>query len=910
MDEQHTRQRRDDRRPKVTIVTPTYNREQLLAETIESILAQSWTDFEYLIIDDGSTDGTAERVRRFEDPRIVYLRHDNMGEAATVDRGWALARGEYVAVVSSDDPVLPGWLEASVRWLDERPQVIVSYPDWSMIDEKGQVVRHIKTIDYRFEHMVGWLHTFPGPGALVRRSALPDGEPFRTAGYRYASDLDTWLRLGLRGPFSRIPLTLATWRAHPTSISVAERSMARARELVQLTRSFFARDDVPEAIRRLEASAMSRAWAAAAWVVSESHPFRAALFLRRSYRLMPQDPPDLPPGIPRLPCPTLAEVLRAGLRRMGWALPERPRRPVPLAVAIPSMASRAAVAAVKLCRSAVFGPILYVLLKRERGFFDTAFYHRTYPPGRFAKAFPALAFAFSGAWRLYDPNPDYSQRAVMTADPAMRLLPPVFSDVLPWSPRRVCPPAAAPVGVVPVPSTPRPLPSPSPPAEETATIAPPDRFDQIWPRLAEDMQGLRSVASSLTPTSTVRAWLSDRRRFPAAAPAGAAVRRLLAAFPTTVDHLVLVPWLGMAGGSERVSQRLIAALRAHYGDTRVCVLGTDAVFDLPLDARAAYGVPIIAINDAMPDVDQVTRQHILDRILIELLPGTVHNVNSYTAWQLFAERAADYAVDMNLFVNIYSDIRIDDGVPVGYYWNDLPYIVEHLAGVFADNRRIIDRAAADFGLTAETMARFHYVPTPIVGLDGGDARQDLRPFTPAERPHALWMSRIAFEKRLDVVESLAKACPERQFIIYGAVLPGARVVDMGWTRRPNVDYRGTFDGFADLPLDEFDAYVFTTSAEGMPLAVMEAAMLGLPIVAPDVGGIGEFVDGQTGWLVSAQDAVDEYVVALDEIRHNPDEARRRVRAAQARLLERHSWQSFQRLLAGIPGYLHDEAQAA
>ena len=187
MDEQHTRQRRDDRRPKVTIVTPTYNREQLLAETIESILAQSWTDFEYLIIDDGSTDGTAERVRRFEDPRIVYLRHDNMGEAATVDRGWALARGEYVAVVSSDDPVLPGWLEASVRWLDERPQVIVSYPDWSMIDEKGQVVRHIKTIDYRFEHMVGWLHTFPGPGALVRRSALPDGEPFRTAGYRYAS---------------------------------------------------------------------------------------------------------------------------------------------------------------------------------------------------------------------------------------------------------------------------------------------------------------------------------------------------------------------------------------------------------------------------------------------------------------------------------------------------------------------------------------------------------------------------------------------------------------------------------------------------------------------------------------------------------------------------------------------------
>jgi glycosyltransferase involved in cell wall biosynthesis len=78
----------------------------------------------------------------------------------------------------------------------------------------------------------------------------------------------------------------------------------------------------------------------------------------------------------------------------------------------------------------------------------------------------------------------------------------------------------------------------------------------------------------------------------------------------------------------------------------------------------------------------------------------------------------------------------------------------------------------------------------------------------------------------------------------------------------------------------------------------------LPIVAPNVGGIGEFIDESTGWLVGGPDAVDEYLEALEEIHRNPAEAARRVGAAQARLLERHSWDNFRRTIAAIPGYLH------
>src|SRR5262249_24035466 len=112
----------------------------------------------------------------------------------------------------------------------------------------------------------------------------------------------------------------------------------------------------------------------------------------------------------------------------------------------------------------------------------------------------------------------------------------------------------------------------------------------------------------------------------------------------------------------------------------------------------------------------------------------------------------------------------------------------------------------------------------------------------------------------------------------------------------------------DLPHDTYDSYIFTTSAEGMPVALLEATMLGLPTVAPDVGGIGEFIDNETGWLVSGPDDIDGYIAALAEIEADPTEAERRVSAAQARLQERHSWTSFSRSVAAIPGYLQPRSE--
>ena len=238
-------------------------------------------------------------------------------------------------------------------------------------------------------------------------------------------------------------------------------------------------------------------------------------------------------------------------------------------------------------------------------------------------------------------------------------------------------------------------------------------------------------------------------------------------------------------------------------------------------------------------------------------------------------------------------------------------MMDNLAGVFVDNKTVSRKARDCFGLTDRQMASFHVVRTPVLGLDGARAPYVLAPITaPAKPGKTLWMSRIAVEKRIDVLQAVAARMPERHFDVYGAVLSMSQKVDMSWTDTlANVTYHGEFGKLADLDVEQYDSYLFTTSVEGMPIALLEIAMLGLPIVAPDVGGIGELIREETGWLVSGPDAIDEYLAALDHIRRDPAEARRRAEAARALIVERHSWEAFSTTIGNIPHYLQPSDRA-
>jgi len=128
-------------RPRISIVMPTFNRAQFLPMVISSILQQSFTDFELIIVDDSSSDNSEEIISSFNDERILYIRQSrNRGEYATTNLGIRAASGMLVTWVHSDDILPQDSLATRVRCLDENPDVDLCHGDISIIDEQGEVI--------------------------------------------------------------------------------------------------------------------------------------------------------------------------------------------------------------------------------------------------------------------------------------------------------------------------------------------------------------------------------------------------------------------------------------------------------------------------------------------------------------------------------------------------------------------------------------------------------------------------------------------------------------------------------------------------------------------------------------------------------------------------------------------------
>jgi glycosyltransferase involved in cell wall biosynthesis len=243
--------------PLVTIITPAYNRASYLDETIQSVLKQDYPNIEYIVLDDGSTDNTREVLEKYTG-RLIWETHLNMGETRTVNKGLSMAHGDIVAVVNSDDPLLPGAVSTAVAFMQSHPDILVAYPDWNYIGPGSEVIGHYQVREYDYLYMLRRHHCTPGPGAFIRSRAFELTE-MRHPEFKYVADFEYWLRLGLYGKFARIPRTLATFRVHPDSATISHKGPAMAREHIQLIQRFYLRPDLPPEVRKVRAEAFG--WA-------------------------------------------------------------------------------------------------------------------------------------------------------------------------------------------------------------------------------------------------------------------------------------------------------------------------------------------------------------------------------------------------------------------------------------------------------------------------------------------------------------------------------------------------------------------------------------------------------------------------------------------------------------------------
>ena len=207
--------------PKITVITPTYNRADFLEKTIESVLYQTFSDFEYYILDDGSTDNTEDIVRNYlNDKRVKYIKYENSGEATTVNKGWQLAKGEYFTQVNSDDPILPTLFEEMVKALDSEPEKVLAYPDFYFINENDEITYETKSPDWNFTEALSNYACYPASaGTFIRRLAFSDWKTIKNSPYKHINDTEMYWKMALVGDFLHVPKTLANWRVHSGQIS-------------------------------------------------------------------------------------------------------------------------------------------------------------------------------------------------------------------------------------------------------------------------------------------------------------------------------------------------------------------------------------------------------------------------------------------------------------------------------------------------------------------------------------------------------------------------------------------------------------------------------------------------------------------------------------------------------------------
>lgn len=221
--------------PDITIIMSVYNTERYIKAAIESILNQTFTNFELLVIDDGSADDSIKITHSFKDPRIRIVHQTNHGLVYSFNKGLKLARAELIARMDSDDICLPSRLDKEFAWITAEPRRGLVGTFFAYIDgdttQPLDVTMTSPTKHIDIVRMMYFLNPYAHGSILMRRAAALEVGGYH-AEYEPSEDYDLWRRITQQWQVGQIPEILYLWRFHPASISrrkstISESSAAR-----------------------------------------------------------------------------------------------------------------------------------------------------------------------------------------------------------------------------------------------------------------------------------------------------------------------------------------------------------------------------------------------------------------------------------------------------------------------------------------------------------------------------------------------------------------------------------------------------------------------------------------------------------------------------------------------------------
>ena len=207
--------------PKVSVIMPAYNAEKYISEAVESILNQTFSDFEFLIINDGSIDNTEKIIKSYGDERIVYVKNEkNMGIVDTLNRGLKLAKGQYIVRMDADDISLPTRIEKQACFMDKQIEIGVLGTGVQIFGEYVEErERLFKTSDNELKAELLFNSCIAHPTVMIRKSVLENNKLEYNKEFGGKEDFALWWEIAKVSKVATIPEILLRYRIHGNQIT-------------------------------------------------------------------------------------------------------------------------------------------------------------------------------------------------------------------------------------------------------------------------------------------------------------------------------------------------------------------------------------------------------------------------------------------------------------------------------------------------------------------------------------------------------------------------------------------------------------------------------------------------------------------------------------------------------------------
>lgn len=328
------------------------------------------------------------------------------------------------------------------------------------------------------------------------------------------------------------------------------------------------------------------------------------------------------------------------------------------------------------------------------------------------------------------------------------------------------------------------------------------------------------------------------------------------------------------GGGELYMLNLAKAIHILYPSMKIFVIVPEFVGECREDIQKSYSfIKFIFIRDVVLKDDTTSSYILLKNLLLYIKPIIFHNINSSIAWRLLINESKELKLYINkLYASIFCEQYNNLGELEGFAKDYLEIGIDSLDMLISDNTKFKEFASKTFLISIDNMKKFKVLYNPIkLNMSDTVTECRLKYFdfrNKLDFKKLLWIGRLDEQKNIKLVFEIAQSMPEIEIHIFGS-----RLIDnteFGVIPR-NIIFKGlTFDILKTVLSDNYSAFILTSKYEGLPNILIECGYLGIPIIAPNVGGVSDLINLHTGYLLSENPKVDEYITIFHEIKSEPN----------------------------------------